>query len=132
MSVEDNTRLVERCYAEAINGREGPACERLLSEDFVHNGEARGQAGQRGAVEAFLAAFDPLRHRIEIIFGAGNLVCAHQTWSGTHTGTFLDVPATGREVTFTSTAILRVAGDRISQAWDEVDMATLLARIGAP
>jgi predicted ester cyclase len=39
---------------------------------------------------------------------------------------------TGREVTFTSTAILHVAGDRISQAWDDVDMATLLARIEAP
>lgn len=43
------------------------------SEDFVHNGEARGPGGQRAAVEAFLSAFDPLVNSIEITFGEGDM-----------------------------------------------------------
>lgn len=33
--------VVRRFYAEAINGRDSSACERLLGEQFVHNGERR-------------------------------------------------------------------------------------------
>lgn len=40
--------VVERFYREAISGRDADACDRLLAEDFVHNGEARGREGRRG------------------------------------------------------------------------------------
>jgi ketosteroid isomerase-like protein len=56
--------LVRRFYREAIDERDSSACERLLSEDFVHNGEPRGRAGQRLAVDYFLAAFGDLRFEI--------------------------------------------------------------------
>ena len=124
------TTLVERFYAEAINGRDLEAVERLLSEDFVHNGEARGRAGQREAVKVFLDAFPDLHNEIELILAEGDLVAAHQRWSGTHEGTFLGVEATGREVSFTSTAVLRIRGGLIAEAWDEVDVAGVLAQLG--
>ncbi len=67
MSLEANKDLVRRFYREAINERDSSACERLLGEDFVHNGEGRGRAGQRQAVDYFLAAFSDLRNEIELI-----------------------------------------------------------------
>lgn len=130
-SADANKELVARFYAEAINGRDAGAVDRLLSADFVHNGEARGRAGQRQAVEAFLEAFPDLHNEIELIVAEGDLVAAHQTWSGTHEGPFLGVEATGRSVTFTSTAVLRVRDGLIAEAWDEVDVAGLLGQLGA-
>lgn len=132
MSERPEFEVVRRFYAEAINGRDSSACERLLSEDFVHNGERRGRAGQREAVDAFLTAFDPLNHRIDEIFGERDLVCARQTWSGRHIGSFMGVPASGTDATFTSTAVLRVDDGLIVEAWDEVDVFGLFTQIGMP
>ncbi|HEV7400191.1 MAG TPA: ester cyclase [Solirubrobacterales bacterium] len=129
MFSEANKDLIRRFYREAINERDSSACERLLNEDFVHNGEARGQAGQRQAVDYFLSAFSDLRNEIDLILAEGDLVAAHQRWRGTHDGEFLGVEATGREVEFTSTAVLRVSDGLIAQAWDEMDAAGLLQQL---
>lgn len=131
MSPEESKDLVRRFYQEAINERDSGVCERLLSEDFVHNGEARGRVGQRQAVDYFLAAFSDLRNEIELILAEDELVAAHQRWRGTHDGEFLGVEATGREVEFTSTAVLLVREGLIAQAWDEMDAAGLLAQLQA-
>jgi predicted ester cyclase len=107
------------------------ACDRLLTEDFVHNGEARGREGQKAAVEYFLAAFPDLEHEILLIIGEDDLVAAHQRWAGTHGGEFLGFAPTGRRVGFTSTAILRVADGLIAEAWDELDSGAIAAQLGA-
>ena len=127
-----NKDLVRRFYAEAINQRDLSAVDRLLTADFTHDGEQRGRAGQRVAVAAFLDAFGDLRNEILLLLAEGDLVAAHQRWTGTHTGAFAGVPATGRPVEFTSTAVLRVADGLIAEAWDQVDAAGLMAQLTAP
>ncbi len=123
--------MVRRFYAEAINARDLDAVERLLSEDFTHNGEVRGRSGQREAVAAFLHGFSDLHNEIVLILAEDDLVAAHQRWTGTHDGEFLGMAPTNRRVTFTSTAVLRVAGGLIEAAWDEVDMLGLTGQLGA-
>jgi steroid delta-isomerase-like uncharacterized protein len=129
VAADANKDLVRRFYREAINERDSGACERLLSEDFVHNGEPRGRAGQRQAVDYFLAAFPDLRNEIELILAEDDLIAAHQRWSGTHSDEFLGVEATGQRVEFTSTAVLRVRDGLISQAWDEMDTGTIIKQL---
>ena len=131
MTVEDNKELVRSFYDEAINGRDTYACERLLAKGFVHNGVKRGREGQREAVAYFLAAFDPLRHEILLLLAEDDLVAAHQRWSGRHVGEFLGCAASGRDVSFTSTAVLKIAGGEIAQAWDEMDSAAIVAQMSA-
>jgi predicted ester cyclase len=130
MGAEAEKELVERFYREAISGRDPAACDRLLGEDFVHNGESRGRAGQRAAVEYFLAAFPDLEHEVMLILGEGDLVAAHQRWAGTHGGEFLGFAPTGRRVEFTSTAILRIADGLIVEAWDELDSGAIAEQLG--
>jgi steroid delta-isomerase-like uncharacterized protein len=129
IAVEENKQLVRSFYAEVINGRDVDAIDRLLSPDFTHNGETRGREGQKDAVRAFLDGFSDLDNRIEVILGEGELIAAHQRWSGTHDGKFLGVAATGRHVSFGSTAILTVREGRIAAAIDVVDIAGLMAQL---
>jgi predicted ester cyclase len=131
LSLEANKEVVRSFYAEAINGRDSYACERWLSKRFVHNGVKRGAEGQRQAVAYFLAAFEPLRHEILLLLAEDDLVAAHQRWSGRHVGEFLGVPASGREVAFTSTAVLKLAGNQIVEAWDEIDSGAIVAQLSA-
>ena len=118
----DPKSIVREFYDEVINRRNVGAIDHLLSEDFRHNGEARGRAGQRQAVEDFLNGFSDLRHEILIILAEADLVSAHQRWAGTFDGTFLGHEPNGRFLSFSSTAILQVRGDEICQAWDVVDI----------
>jgi steroid delta-isomerase-like uncharacterized protein len=129
--LEQNKQLVIRFYAEAINERDLGAVDRLLAEDFAHNGEHRGRTGQREAVKAFLAGFSDLSNEILLILAERDLVAAHQRWTGTHDGNFAGFSSTGRHVEFTSTAVLRVVNGEIAEAWDEVDMVTLMSQISS-
>jgi predicted ester cyclase len=129
VSLDANKELVRRFYREAINERDSGVCERLLTDDFVHNGESRGRRGQRQAVDYFLQAFPDLQNEIELIVAEGDLVAAHQRWRGTHEGEFLGALSTGRRVEFTSTAVLRIREGQIAQAWDELDVAGLLTQL---
>lgn len=115
--------VVRGFYAEVINRRDVNAIDRFLTEDFRHNGELRGRAGQRQAVAAFLTGFSDLHHEILIILAERDLVSAYQRWTGTHDGEFMGRAPTGRLVSFTSMAILQVCGDEIAQAWDVVDVS---------
>jgi predicted ester cyclase len=118
----DPKAIVRDFYEEVINGRNLGAIDRLLTRDFRHNGEERGRAGQRQAVEEFLTGFPDLRHEILIILAEGDLVSAHQRWTGTVDGTFMGHAPNGRVVSFTSTAILRVRGSEIAEASDVTDI----------
>jgi len=129
MGLEENKALVRRFYAEAINQRDRSACERLLSEDFTHDDELKGRAGQQQAVDAFLDAFPDLHNEILILVAEGDLVAAHQKWTGTQSGDFIGIPATGREVEFTSTAIIRIEDGQIAAAWDQVDLLGLTTQL---
>lgn len=130
--LEANKDLVRRFYAEVINGRDLDAIDELLTEDFTHDGELRGRDGQRPAVAAFLDGFSDLHNRIEQILAEGDLLAARQTWRGTHDGEFAGVPATGRGVEFTSTAVLQIRDGMIAAAWDQVDVAGLMAQLTNP
>jgi steroid delta-isomerase-like uncharacterized protein len=129
--LEANKDVVRRFYDEAINDRDLDAIDRLLTEDFEHDGEVRGREGQRPAVAAFLNGFSDLEHSIDQILAEGDLVAARQTWSGTHDGEFAGIAATGRHVSFGSTAILQVRDGMIAAAWDQVDVAGLMGQLGA-
>ena len=129
MSLEQNKEIVRSFYAEAINGRDAYACERLLSKGFVHNGVKRGAEGQRQAVAYFLAAFEPLRHEILLLLAEEDLVAAHQRWSGRHVGEFLGCAASGREISFSSTAVLKLRDGEIVRAWDEMDSGAVVAQL---
>jgi steroid delta-isomerase-like uncharacterized protein len=127
----DNKELVRRFYREVINEQNVDAIDELLAEDFVHNGEQRGRDGQKPAVRMFLDAFPDLNNEIELILAEDDLVAAHQRWTGTHDGEFLGIGATGKKVSFESTAVLRIAGGEIAQAWDIVDIAGLMSELTA-
>lgn len=124
-----NKTLVIRFYAEVMSGHDLDALDRLLTDDFVHNGDARGRDGQRRAVAEFHAAFPDLQVDTELILAEGDLVSTHQRWTGTHAGEAAGIAPTGSRVEFTSTAVLRVRDGLIAEAWDELDLAGLLAQL---
>jgi predicted ester cyclase len=76
-------------------------------------------AGLRDVVEAFPDFHWDLRH----LLVDGNWLCAHLTDAGTHAGTFLDVPATGRRISAAEFAVYRVERGKIVEVWGDLGPA---------
>jgi steroid delta-isomerase-like uncharacterized protein len=126
--------LVRRSF-ETFNGGDIGACAALLTPDFVANvaGAPEPSVGRdpwkQNAV-LFRTAFPDLRADIEDIFGASDRVAVRLTFRGTHRGAFFGLPATGREVVFSSVEIYRVAGDQLAEEWVSPDVTSLMRQLG--
>ena len=68
---------------------------------------------------------------IDDLFSAGADVCCRFTMTGSHSGPFMGVPATGRAYVLAGITILRFAGPRVIERWSNADMLGLLVQIGA-
>ena len=76
-------------------------------------------AGLRAVVGAFPDYHWDLRH----LLVDGNWLSAHLDDTGTHAGTFLGVPATGRAISTQELAIYRVDSGRIVECWGDLGSA---------
>ena len=61
----------------------------------------------------------------------GDLVATHKTFTGTHLGPFFGVPPTGKRATIRVMDFVRYEDGRIAEHWNVVDVAGLMAQLGA-
>ena len=82
-------------------------------------------------VEPFLASFSDVRMRVVQIVAEGETVVGRFSCSGTHTGSWLGHPATGRRFTDVAEVyFFRVVEGRIVRAWGLEDTADRLGQLG--
>lgn len=127
-----NSDIVKNFYDLVINRKDLDSIGDFLSEDFIHNGEQRGLEGQKKIIQQnFFNAFPDIKVNCEFFVCENDLVTVHNIWSGTHSGNFLGVPATGKNVEWRANAILQIKDGKIIKAWDENDFLTLFMQLGA-
>jgi steroid delta-isomerase-like uncharacterized protein len=110
--------VVERVRAfweDAFNGRDLDLVDDLFAPGFVnHNtlpGTPQGIEGQRQLMQRLWEAFPDGRFEIQHLAADGDTVVCVGVMSGTHEGTLLGVPATGRRVQWRQCHIVRVDRD---------------------
>ena len=77
------------------------------------------------------AAFPDMRHTIEAELGEGEYIACVMNVQATHQGTFMGIPATGREVRFMLLWIERVVNGKVLQHWALPDFLSIFRQIGA-
>jgi predicted SnoaL-like aldol condensation-catalyzing enzyme len=123
-SLEANKDLVRSAIEQMFERRDVSLAVRFVAEDYIeHN--PRLKSG-RPAVVRFLgilkAAFpDDYHAEIQQILAEDDRVAVFIRWHGIQSGPFLGVTATGRELTFVTADIWRVAGGKLVEHWDVVD-----------
>ncbi len=68
---------------------------------------------------------------VEMLVAEGNKVTAYYTMTGTHTGTFMGIPATEREIRVPGIGIYEVRDGKIQESWGVRDTFVLLRQLGA-
>lgn len=134
--IEDRRALIYRMYDESNKGNVEFLRE-VLSEDFVSYGGAgfqdiHGSENFINLYRTFAAAFPDLQFEVQHVVVGGDMAVARGIQSGTHKGNFMGmVPATGKKVTWTGTAIFKFNTEgKIVERWQDLDFLGLFQQLG--
>lgn len=133
MSTEENKALYHRLLEGAMNQRNLGIVDELCNPDFVlHRGSTTIQAREpyKQFLSMYLTASPDFHLTIEDLVAEGDKVVCRFTGSGTHLGPFMGIPPTGKHVTATGSAIIRVANEEIVEEWSNGDDLGLLQQLG--
>lgn len=136
-TVESNKKLIRRVYDEFMNEGKAELLWELYAPDFVAHGVPgdRGDLTGREAIEqyfqGFRETFPDLQATVELLVAEDDLVAVRNTYTGTHEGEFMGVPATGETVTFVGEVFFRIEEGQISETWGLVDTLDVLQQLGA-
>jgi steroid delta-isomerase-like uncharacterized protein len=116
--------------------RNDPNVRELFTEDFVDHEDFPGVTPDRDGVAQWLAimhsAFSGLTMTAQDTVGRHGTAAARVRMTGKHTGAFLGVPATGRDVDVEAVDLVKLdAEGRCREHWGVLDVMGLLNQLGA-
>ena len=87
--------------------------------------------GWKGLVGMVLGAFPDGQMNIEELIAADDKVVMRYNFKATHGGDLMGIPATGKPVNFSGVIMERIAGGKIVEHWEQMDMIGVMQQIGA-
>lgn len=110
------------------------AARMFIAPDFVDHeaspGVAGGPAGYLSTARYMRQAFSGARWQVDDFISEGDKFACRVTFSGKHTGEFLGIQPTGREVRVQHLHFYRVADGQATEHWGARDELTLLRQLG--
>ena len=139
MSLDQNKAVVQRILSEFwLGGNVGVLDELLASNCINHeqsNPELRGkEACKQWANDVRLAnrqGFPDFDIIVEDIVAEDDKVVKRFVFTGTHSGEFAGIPATGKRVTMRGITLYRLAGGKVSEIYWNYDVFGLMQQLGA-
>ena len=132
MNIDDNKQVALRLY-ELLNAADAAAVADLVTADYVEHDPLPGQGtGRDGAVDRFsmIVAGLSAHFTIDDVIAEGDKVAVRWTNSGTHSGEFAGIPATGRTFTIGGIDIYRVRDGLLCEHWHQLDQLSMLGQLG--
>jgi predicted ester cyclase len=129
-----NEQLMRRWFEEVWNQQRAEAIDEMMIADVIihgHSPEVRGRDGFKQLHTAFCAALPDIRITPELVFGAGDLVVAHNHVAGTQRGPLFGIAPLNRRVQFSGTSIARVKNGLFVEAWDQYNFLELYGQLDA-
>lgn len=131
---EQLNKAAVRRFFDLLNERDLDAGDALFTDDYQDHDPAN-PADPLGLTEAkeefnkYLSAFRP-SIVVESQVAEGNLVTTRATFTGTHTGEFMGLEASGKPFTVTGHVTHRFREGKIAEAWWNWDQYGLFEQLG--
>ncbi len=136
MSAEDNKALVRRILAEVRDGWTQAVIDQFFAPDYRRHLTPTGphltREEQRERASRLRVAFPDAEATLDDMLAERDRVAYRLTIRGTHQGSFLGVAPTGRRVTVSFFAIVRVENGRLAEEWGGLDQVDLLRQLREP
>ncbi len=137
MSTEENKATVRRYFEEVLNQGNLALVDELNAPNWVYHDpvvpDVRTREDYTQWFTAIRSAFPDFHVTIEDMIAEGDQVVVRYTWRGTNTGDFvtpMPIPATGKQVTMTGITIVRFAGGKGVEVWNQGDSLGLFQQLG--
>lgn len=130
----DHAATVRRIY-DLITAGDIDRFVDLMASDFVEHEQLPGLEPTKEGVLTFFrlqrAAFPDMRMEVQDIIASGNKVAIRVRYTGTHTGDFMGMPATGRRIDVQLIDIMGMGDDGlVHQHWGVMDQMTMMQQLG--
>lgn len=126
--------MIARFLEEVINQGRLECADDLVHRDFVEldplPGQRQGREGLKEIISSLLLAFPDMHWVIDESIAEGAKVVTRFTWTGTHRGVFLGIPATGRHVSVKGVVIDRLENGKMADSRILMDNLSLMQQLG--
>jgi steroid delta-isomerase-like uncharacterized protein len=133
-SMGDLMQLRRRFDEEIVNGHNLDAIPKWFASDFVDHVEIPGMPPGVEGVTArhamLFTAMPDIHIDIHDVLASGDTAAARFTITGTDSGGFMGMPATGKRVAVTGMDFMRFRDGLIVEHWGEMDMLGMLQQLG--
>lgn len=132
----DDAKHLARTYVQTIwNEGRIDQLDDLVSPGFVDHQStypfvARGVEGLRRVLLFFRGAFPDVTWTIEDLITEDMKVVVRFTARGTHRGSVLGLPGTGKRMTVTGVTVLSFQNGLLTESWTQWDTLSLLHQLG--
>ncbi|HEY7122375.1 MAG TPA: ester cyclase [Ktedonobacterales bacterium] len=135
MSNEVNKAIVRRIWEEVFNRRNLALADELLTPDSINHETppgvtAEGPESLKQIVTMLKAAFPDFRMTVEDMIAEGDQVVSRTTLSGTHQGTFMGIPPTGKRFRQQQIHVVRVSDGKAAEHWAVRDDVGMMQQLG--
>jgi len=131
---QDNATIVRSFVDEVITRGNIEAAAKYVWEDVVEQvplpGQGPGLDGLKDILRAMRAGFPDIVFSIQEQIVEHDKVASRFEWTGTHDGTFLGIPATGRKVRVWGIVFDRLEDSRIKDTRIIMDSLGMMAQLG--
>jgi steroid delta-isomerase-like uncharacterized protein len=130
-----NKVLVSRFYEEVWNLGNLEVCDEILSPDYTRHdlrpGNPSGPAGMKKIAGDFRNTFPDIHLAVSFMVAEDNMVVVRWVITGTHTGKWGKIKATGKKAGFSGINIFRFEKGKVAELWNYRDDLGLMEQIGA-
>ena len=130
---QENIAIVRRFFAEQDEHR-GPPPAHLCAADYrahVVGFPDMDLAGHVQLGKAFYGAFPDLSQRIDDAIADGGRVAVRMTATATHRGPFMGLAPTGKRISISGMATLRIVDGKVAELHEIFDQLGMMEQIGA-
>jgi predicted ester cyclase len=134
---EMNKAIFQRMIDEVFKGNLA-VIDEVLAADYVKHDPASPTEvqGPEGFKQWLGTMSEPYFSQgnitVEDMIGEGDKVVVRWTWSGTHTGEFMGISPTGRQITVKGTCIHRFANGKFVESWSSYDVLGMMQQLTIP
>lgn len=131
---ETNKQIAARMPLEAFNQGRLEVVDEVLSPGFEDHdlppGLPPGREGVKALISAVRSAFPDINNTIVQQIAEGDVVVNQIRVTGTMTGDFMGMKATGKSATWDAVHIVRLQDGRIAEHWAVQDQLGMLQQVG--
>ena len=134
MITEENKQIINYFIEEVINRKNLNAVDNIVSEDFIEHipfpGQGPGSEGLKFVLNSMFTGFPDMKWMVHEQIAEGEKVVTRFTWTGTHKGEFMGIPATDKRVEVWGVVIDVVRNKLFAESRIIMDNIGLLQQLG--